>query len=99
MTKYPLATAITTLIASLGLEAHQGLARQLEDHAIRKTYRAICVGVPEPRDGDWREAIGPLGEQLLKKVLAAHTSNRPFVDTPDYVGPERKVPPAAAKPA
>lgn len=35
------------------------------------------------------------GEQLLKKVLAAHTSTRPFVDTPDYVGPERK----AAKPA
>lgn len=38
------------------------------------------------------------GDQLLKKVLAAHTSNRPFIDTPDYVGPERKAPPAAAKP-
>lgn len=39
------------------------------------------------------------GEQLLKKVLAAHTSTRPFVDTPDYVGPERKPPPGAGKPA
>ena len=39
------------------------------------------------------------GEQLMKKVLAAHTSTRPFVDTPDYVGPERKAPPPAAKPA
>lgn len=39
------------------------------------------------------------GEQLMKKVLAAHTSTRPFVDTPDYVGPERKAPPGAAKPA
>lgn len=39
------------------------------------------------------------GEQLLKKVLAAHTSNRPFVDTPEYVGPERKPLPGAAKPA
>ena len=38
------------------------------------------------------------GDQLLKKVLAAHTSNRPFVDTPEYVGPERKAPPSAAKP-
>ncbi|MEQ1782837.1 MAG: hypothetical protein ABMA14_15840 [Hyphomonadaceae bacterium] len=38
------------------------------------------------------------GDQLLKKVLAAHTSTRRFVDTPDYVGPERK-PPPAAKPA
>jgi DNA-binding NarL/FixJ family response regulator len=39
------------------------------------------------------------GEQLKKKVHAAHTSNRPFVDTPDYVGPERKPPPVAPKPA
>lgn len=38
------------------------------------------------------------GEQLLKKVLAAHTLSRPFVETPDYVGPERKAPPTAAKP-
>ncbi len=38
------------------------------------------------------------GDQLLKKVLAAHSSNRPFVDTPDYAGPERKAPPVAAKP-
>ncbi len=38
------------------------------------------------------------GEQLLKKVLAAHTSDRPFVDTPDYVGPERKPATGAAKP-
>ncbi len=35
------------------------------------------------------------GDQLLKKVLAAHTSSRPFVETPDYAGPERKAPPAA----
>jgi len=39
------------------------------------------------------------GEQLMKKVHAAHTSNRPFVDTPDYVGPERKPLPVAPKPA
>lgn len=39
------------------------------------------------------------GEQLMKKIQAARTSNRPFVDTPEYVGPERRVPPGAPKPA
>ncbi|MEP7209788.1 MAG: response regulator [Alphaproteobacteria bacterium] len=29
-------------------------------------------------------------DQLMKKVLSAVQSNRPFVDTPDYVGPERR---------
>lgn len=30
------------------------------------------------------------GEALLKKVHVARTSTRAFVDTPDYVGPERR---------
>jgi DNA-binding NarL/FixJ family response regulator len=30
------------------------------------------------------------GDVLLKKVHAARTSNRGFIDTPDYVGPDRK---------
>ena len=29
-------------------------------------------------------------DQLMKKVLSAVQSNRPFIDTPDYVGPERR---------
>jgi PleD family two-component response regulator len=29
-------------------------------------------------------------DQLMRKVLNAVQSNRPFVDTPDYVGPERR---------
>lgn len=33
------------------------------------------------------------GEQLLKKVHAARTSTRPFIETPDYVGPERRTAP------
>lgn len=32
------------------------------------------------------------GDALLKKIQAAKTSTRAFIDTPDYVGPER--PPA-----
>jgi DNA-binding NtrC family response regulator len=31
------------------------------------------------------------GDALLKKVDAARNSNRPFIDTPEYVGPERRV--------
>lgn len=30
------------------------------------------------------------GDMLLKKVHAARMSKRPFIDTADYVGPERK---------
>jgi CheY-like chemotaxis protein len=29
-------------------------------------------------------------DQLLKKIQAARTSNRPFVDTREYIGPERR---------
>lgn len=30
------------------------------------------------------------GDVLLKRISAACSSTRPFIDTPDYVGPERK---------
>lgn len=30
------------------------------------------------------------GDVLLKRVMAAVASTRPFIETPDYVGPERK---------
>ena len=66
------------VIATLDLTAHQRLAVQLDDRAIRKAYRAICVGVPEPRDGDWREPLGPLGEHTIRRGVredgqASHT--------------------------
>ncbi len=31
------------------------------------------------------------GDVLLKRVMAAVNSTRPFIETPDYVGPERKI--------
>ena len=66
------------VIATLALEAHQRLAAQLEARGIRKAYRAICRGVPEPRDGDWREPLGPLGEHTIRRGVlpdgqASHT--------------------------
>ena len=30
------------------------------------------------------------GDVLLKRVMAAVASTRPFIETPDYIGPERK---------
>lgn len=33
------------------------------------------------------------GDTLLKKVHAARTSTRPFIDTPEFVGPERRTVP------
>ncbi len=35
------------------------------------------------------------GDVLLKKVHAARTSTRPFIDTPEFVGPERRIAPRA----
>ncbi|HVY87791.1 MAG TPA: hypothetical protein VG942_02930 [Hyphomonadaceae bacterium] len=35
------------------------------------------------------------GDNLLKKITAARTSSRPFMDTPEYVGPERRQRPGA----
>lgn len=55
------------VVATLDLAAHQALAAQLDAKLIRKTYRAICAGVPEPRDGHWREALGPLGEHTIRR--------------------------------
>ncbi|MEK7412408.1 MAG: RluA family pseudouridine synthase [Planctomycetota bacterium] len=55
------------VIASLDLAAHQALAVQLEARTLRKEYRAICCGLPEPRDGDWSEPLGPLGEHTIRR--------------------------------
>jgi 23S rRNA pseudouridine1911/1915/1917 synthase len=55
------------VVATLDLAAHQGLAAQLEGHAIRKEYRAICAGVPEPRDGEWNAPLGPLGAHTIRR--------------------------------
>ncbi len=55
------------VIATLDLGAHQHLAAQLDARTIRKAYRAICTGVPEPRDGEWREPLGPLGEHTIRR--------------------------------
>lgn len=102
------------LMIYINSAAHDDLGMQMLRFARRSATspdRTIpVVVVSQGRDMATIQAVGNAGtheyalfpasgEQLLKNVLAAHTSNRPFVDTPNYVGPERKVPPAAAKPA
>ena len=59
------------VIATCDLAAHQRLAAQLDERTIRKAYRAICVGVPTPGDGDWREPLGPLGEHTIRRGVLA----------------------------
>ncbi len=59
------------VIATFDLAAHQNLAAQLDERCIRKAYRAICCGVPEPRDGDWREPLGPLGAHTIRRGVLA----------------------------
>lgn len=59
------------VIATLDLPTHRRLAAQLAAHAIRKSYRAICVGVPEPPDGDWCEPLGPVGPHTIARGVRA----------------------------
>ena len=39
-------------------KAHVGLAGQLKDHSLARTYRALCWGVPQPHAGTIKGAIG-----------------------------------------
>ncbi len=65
------------VIATCDLTAHQRLAVQLDQRAIRKAYQAICTGVPDPCEGEWSEPIGPLGEQTIRRgVLPDGQSSR-----------------------
>ena len=42
-------------------QAHSILASALRAHELDKRYQALCVGIPEPRQGDWRDPLeGPI---------------------------------------
>jgi 23S rRNA pseudouridine1911/1915/1917 synthase len=46
------------LVAAKSDAAHQGLAAQFAEHSIKRTYRAVCWGVPVPARGEVRGNIG-----------------------------------------
>ena len=58
------------VLASLDLPAHLVLSAALEAHALRKEYRAICHGVPEPTSGSWTDPIAEAGEESIAMRIA-----------------------------
>ncbi len=53
-------------------EAHRGLARQFERHAITRVYEAVVSGVPEDRVGLINLAIGR--DRKRRKMVSSHTA-------------------------
>lgn len=75
------------VVATLDLAAHQDLAAKLDAHDIRKEYRAICAGTPEPRDGEWNAPLGPLGEHTIRRgVIADGQPSRTEYHVEDVAG-------------
>lgn len=58
------------VLASLDLPAHLVLSAALEAHALRKEYRAICRGVPDPAAGSWTDPIAEAGEESIAMRIA-----------------------------
>ncbi len=59
------------VLASLDLAAHTVLSQAMDAHTLRKEYRAICHGVPEPSEGAWTEPIlEPSEESIAMRIDA-----------------------------
>ena len=67
------------VLATLDETVHRHLSIALQDGDLRKEYRAICHGVPEPVHGHWRQAIrdDPTGASIARQLhpsgQASHT--------------------------
>ncbi len=55
--------------------AHEGLARQFEDHSIERVYLALVAGLPIPPAGTVRGSIGR-SDHDRKKMAVLHELNR-----------------------
>jgi 23S rRNA pseudouridine1911/1915/1917 synthase len=60
--------------------AHSVLATALRAHQLDKRYQALCVGVPDPQHGDWRDPLeGPIdpdvtiAQRVTPDGKASHT--------------------------
>ncbi len=49
--------------------AHQGLAAQLEDRSLHRLYKAVVLGVPQPRKGTVNQTIGRHTRNRLKMAV------------------------------
>ena len=58
------------VLASLDIEAHLALTAALDAHTLRKEYRAVCHGVPDPIAGSWTDPIQEAGEESIAMRIA-----------------------------
>ncbi|MDA3960223.1 MAG: RluA family pseudouridine synthase [Planctomycetota bacterium] len=58
------------VLASLNEDVHRSLSNALQGGHLRKEYRAICTGMPEPLHGHWRQAIrdDPTGASIARQL-------------------------------
>jgi 23S rRNA pseudouridine1911/1915/1917 synthase len=59
------------VLVSRDARTHVALSAAMEAHDLRKEYRALCHGVPEPAAGSWLEPIGEGPGQSIARVVRA----------------------------
>ncbi|MBA3936384.1 MAG: RluA family pseudouridine synthase [Planctomycetes bacterium] len=59
------------VLLSLDEAAHVRLSQAMEARDLHKEYRAICHGVPAPRDGDWLDPMGEGDGASIARVVRA----------------------------
>lgn len=70
------------VLATLDEDAHRRLSIALQQRELGKRYHALCLGIPDPEHGHWREPIGddPTGFTIARQVRAdgqaSHTEYR-----------------------
>jgi 23S rRNA pseudouridine1911/1915/1917 synthase len=53
------------MLASLDLHCHGALSEALDSRAMRKEYRALCHGIPDPTSGSWHDPILEAAEDSI----------------------------------
>lgn len=77
------------VLCTLDAAVHRRLSIALQAGALRKEYRALCAGVPEPAHGHWRQAIrddptgASIARQLHPRGQPSHTEYRVVARSPD----------------
>jgi len=60
------------MVAAKSDVAHHGLAAQFAEHSITRAYRALCWGVPLPRQGEISGRIGRSSTDRKKMAVVSH---------------------------
>ncbi len=64
------------LVVAKSTAAHEGLAAQFADHSIKRRYKAVCGGHPNPSSGTIKTRIGRSDNNRKKMAVLPDTSSR-----------------------